>query len=178
GKVVEVGGKDYPGCNHGYRVKGSGLGKVNSRREKQGEQCFDFVKHRVSRLDIAIDNTEIRQWLIKEYDGPEICIMWISSQLVDDDKILGIWGTILLKPFHLAAHRGDVMAIKRILAEINEQMSTTIKGAEFNAEVAEIWAPIVNKANELGETGLFTHAKRGYIEVVKELLSYTTKGIC
>ncbi|GJY96717.1 ribonuclease H-like domain-containing protein [Tanacetum coccineum] len=65
---------------------------------------------------------------------------------------LSIWGTILLKPFHLAAQRGDVMAVKRILAEINEQMSTTIKGAEFDAEVAEIWAPIVNKANELGET--------------------------
>ncbi|GJU88107.1 ATP-dependent Clp protease proteolytic subunit-related protein 1, chloroplastic [Tanacetum coccineum] len=65
---------------------------------------------------------------------------------------LSIWGTILLKPFHLAAQRGDVIAVKRILSEINEQMSTTIKGAEFDVEVAEIWAPIVNKANELGET--------------------------
>ncbi|GKF85630.1 hypothetical protein Tco_0253457, partial [Tanacetum coccineum] len=67
---------------------------------------------------------------------------------------------------------------KRILAEINEQMSTTIKGAEFDAKVAKIWAPVVNKANELGETGLFTHAEKGYIEVVKELFPYTTKGIC
>nr|GEX06383.1 ankyrin repeat-containing protein ITN1-like [Tanacetum cinerariifolium] len=68
--------------------------------------------------------------------------------------------------------------VKRILAEINEQMLPTVKGAEFDAEVAEIWASIVNKANELGETSLFTHAERAYIEVVKELLSYTTKGIC
>nr|GEU39436.1 hypothetical protein [Tanacetum cinerariifolium] len=41
------------------------------------------------------------------------------------------------------------MAVKTILAEINEQMLTTVKGAEFDADVAEIWASIVNKANEL-----------------------------
>ncbi|GJU76401.1 hypothetical protein Tco_1273471, partial [Tanacetum coccineum] len=55
--------------------------------------------------------------------------------------------------------------VKRILAEINEQMLTIVKGAEFDAEVAEIWASIVNKANEQGETGLFKHAEKGYIEV-------------
>nr|GEW43227.1 ankyrin repeat-containing protein ITN1-like [Tanacetum cinerariifolium] len=76
---------------------------------------------------------------------------------------------------HLAAQRGDVMAVKRILDEINEQMLRTVKGAEFDAEVAEIRASIVNEVNELGETALFTAAERGYIEVVKELLPYTTK---
>ncbi|GJU34464.1 hypothetical protein Tco_1182818 [Tanacetum coccineum] len=50
--------------------------------DENGCYCFE-----VWRLDMPIDNTELRQWLIKEYDGPEICIMWISSQLMDDDKI-------------------------------------------------------------------------------------------
>nr|XP_043613865.1 ankyrin repeat-containing protein ITN1-like isoform X2 [Erigeron canadensis] len=76
---------------------------------------------------------------------------------------------------HLAAQRGDVMAVKRIVDEINEQMLRTMKGADFDAEVAEIRASVVNEMNELGETALFTAAERGYIEVVKELLPYTTK---
>ncbi|GJY87627.1 hypothetical protein Tco_0502255 [Tanacetum coccineum] len=96
--------------------------------------------YQVWRLDMPIDNTELRHWLIKEYDGPEI--------------------------------------FKRILVEINEQMLTIVKGLEFDAEVAEIRVSIINKANEQGETGLFTHAKRRCIEVVKQLLTYTTKGIC
>lgn len=76
-------------------------------------------------------------------------------------------------------HSGDVMAVKRILDEINEQMLRTVKGAEFDAEVAEIRSSTVNKVNELGETDLFTAAERGYTEVVKELLPYTTKeGLC
>nr|KAJ0201829.1 hypothetical protein LSAT_V11C600311060 [Lactuca sativa] len=76
---------------------------------------------------------------------------------------------------HLAAKRGDVMAVKEILDEINEQMLRTMTGAEFDAEVAEIRASVVNEVNELGETALFTAAERGFLEVVKELLPYTTK---
>lgn len=34
---------------------------------------------------------------------------------------------------------------------------------------------MVNEVNELGETALFSAAERGHIEVVKELLQYTTK---
>ncbi|KAK9079273.1 hypothetical protein SSX86_000943 [Deinandra increscens subsp. villosa] len=76
---------------------------------------------------------------------------------------------------HLAAQRGDVVAVKQILDEINEQMTRTMSGDEFDDEVAETRASVVNEVNELGETALFTAAERGFIEVVKELLPYTTK---
>lgn len=76
---------------------------------------------------------------------------------------------------HLAAQRGDVQAVKQILDEINEQMLMTMTGAEFDAEVAETRASVVNEVNELGETALFTAAQKGFIDVVKELLPYTTK---
>lgn len=76
---------------------------------------------------------------------------------------------------HLAAQRGDVAAIKQILGEIDEQMLRTLSGAEFDDQVAEIRAAVVNEVNELGETPLFTAAERGQIGVVKELLPYTTK---
>ncbi|KAH7865725.1 hypothetical protein Vadar_010364 [Vaccinium darrowii] len=76
---------------------------------------------------------------------------------------------------HLAAQRGDVAAVKQILAEIDAQMVRTLSGAEFDAEVAEIRSAIVNEVNELGETAVFTAAEKGHLEVVKELLPYTTK---
>ncbi|KAI3447649.1 hypothetical protein Pfo_004314 [Paulownia fortunei] len=76
---------------------------------------------------------------------------------------------------HLAAQKGDVAAVRQILGEINEQMVQTLRGAEFDAEVAEIRAAVVNEVNELGETALFTAAEKGCIDVVKELLPYTTK---
>ncbi|KAL2481490.1 Ankyrin repeat family protein [Abeliophyllum distichum] len=76
---------------------------------------------------------------------------------------------------HLAAQRGDVAAVRQILGEIDEQMIRTLNGTEFDAEVAEIRAAVVNEVNELGETPLFTAAERGQIDVVKELLPCTTK---
>ncbi|KAK2976584.1 hypothetical protein RJ640_024205 [Escallonia rubra] len=76
---------------------------------------------------------------------------------------------------HLAAQRGDVAAVRRILGDIDEQMLRTTSGVEFDAEVAEIREAVVNEVNELGETALFTAAERGHIEVVKELLMYTTR---
>ncbi|XP_049402599.1 ankyrin repeat-containing protein ITN1-like [Solanum stenotomum] len=76
---------------------------------------------------------------------------------------------------HLAAQRGDVGAVRDILGEIDAQMLKTMSGAEFDAEVAEIREAMVNEVNELGETALFTAAERGYIDVVKELLPYSTK---
>lgn len=44
----------------------------------------------------------------------------------------------------------------------------------FN-KVEEIRVAIVNEVNELGETALFIAAEKGYLDVVKELLPYTTK---
>ncbi|XP_028783229.1 ankyrin repeat-containing protein ITN1-like [Neltuma alba] len=75
---------------------------------------------------------------------------------------------------HLAAQRGNVAAIRRILGEIDAQMIGTPSGADFDAELEEIRSAIVNEVNELGETALFVAAERGHIDVVKELLPYAT----
>ncbi|OVA03559.1 Ankyrin repeat [Macleaya cordata] len=76
---------------------------------------------------------------------------------------------------HLAAQRGDLAAVKQILHDIDAQMVGTLSGADFDAEVAEIRSAVVNEVNELGDTPLFTAADKGYLDVVKELLKYTTK---
>ncbi|KAI3966285.1 hypothetical protein MKX01_027453 [Papaver californicum] len=76
---------------------------------------------------------------------------------------------------HLAAQRGDLVAVQQILGDIDAQMTGTLSGAEFDAEVAEIRSAVVNEVNELGETALFTAADKGHLNVVKELLKYTTK---
>ncbi|KAK9061217.1 hypothetical protein SSX86_018397 [Deinandra increscens subsp. villosa] len=76
---------------------------------------------------------------------------------------------------HLAAKRGDLAAVKQILDDIDSQMVGTLSGADFDAEVAEIRASVVNEVNELGETALYTAAEKGCLEVVKELLKYSNK---
>lgn len=76
---------------------------------------------------------------------------------------------------HLAAQRGDLDAVQQILKDINSQMEGTLSGEEFDAEVAEIRASIVNEVNELGETALFTAADKGHLDVVKELLKYSSR---
>ncbi|XP_061366673.1 uncharacterized protein LOC133309842 [Gastrolobium bilobum] len=76
---------------------------------------------------------------------------------------------------HLAAQRGDASSVRQILSEIDAQMMGTLSGAEFDAEVSDIRSAIFNEVNELGETALFTAAEKGHLNVVKELLPYTTK---
>ncbi|KAI7753591.1 hypothetical protein M8C21_021425 [Ambrosia artemisiifolia] len=76
---------------------------------------------------------------------------------------------------HLAAYRGDLASVKRILDEINSQMVGTLSGADCDAEVAKIRAAMVNEVNELGETALYIAAEKGHLEVVKELLKYSDK---
>nr|GMD04729.1 ankyrin repeat-containing protein ITN1 [Ipomoea batatas] len=76
---------------------------------------------------------------------------------------------------HLAAQKGDLVAVKQILDGIDSQMVGMLSGAEFDNEVAEIRASVVNEVNELGETALFTAADKGHLEVVKELLKYSNK---
>ncbi|XP_050108707.1 ankyrin repeat-containing protein ITN1-like [Malus sylvestris] len=77
--------------------------------------------------------------------------------------------------FHLAAQRADPAAVKKILGDIDLQMVGTVSGAEFDTEVAEVRAAVVNEVNELGETALFTAADKGHLDVVKELLKYSNK---
>ncbi|KAH6825508.1 Ankyrin repeat family protein [Perilla frutescens var. hirtella] len=76
---------------------------------------------------------------------------------------------------HLAAQKGDVAAVIQILGEIDEQMLKTVRGAEFDAEVAEIREAVVNELNELGETALFIAAEKGFIDIVEELLPYSSR---
>ncbi|RZR92156.1 hypothetical protein BHM03_00020409 [Ensete ventricosum] len=74
---------------------------------------------------------------------------------------------------HLAAQRGDLAAVRMILGEIEAQMTGTAVGADFDAQVAEIRAAVVNDVNEVDETALFTAAEKGFLDVVVELLKYS-----
>ncbi|KAM7264159.1 hypothetical protein ACFE04_001842 [Oxalis oulophora] len=80
---------------------------------------------------------------------------------------------------HLAAQRGDLAAVKKILDDIScqAQMMRSLSGPDFDfdAEVAEIRASVVNEVNELDETPLFTATINGHLDVVKELLKYSSK---
>lgn len=79
---------------------------------------------------------------------------------------------------HLAAQRGDVGAVRQILEDVDSQIMGTLSGDgdedDLNAEIAEVRACLANEENELGETPLFTAAEKGHLDVVKELLNYST----
>nr|KYP46528.1 Ankyrin repeat-containing protein At3g12360 family [Cajanus cajan] len=75
---------------------------------------------------------------------------------------------------HLAARRGDAVAVREILNLINDQMVGTLSGADFDAEVAAIRSAIVNDVNQLGETALFIAADRGHLDVVNDILNYAS----
>ncbi|XP_058109855.1 ankyrin repeat-containing protein ITN1-like [Magnolia sinica] len=76
---------------------------------------------------------------------------------------------------HLAAKRGDLAAVRQILGEIDAQMVRAAASTDFDAEVAEIRAAVVNEVNELGETALFVAAEGGHLGVVEELLKYSDR---
>ncbi|XP_074555758.1 ankyrin repeat-containing protein ITN1-like [Curcuma longa] len=74
---------------------------------------------------------------------------------------------------HLAAKRGDLEGVRMILGEIEEQMTGTAMGADFDAQLAEIRAAVVNDVNEENETPLFTAAEKGFLDLALELLKYS-----
>jgi hypothetical protein len=74
---------------------------------------------------------------------------------------------------HLAAQRGELDAVRQIIAEIDAQM--TGSGEDFDTEVAEIRAAIVNEANEKEETALLIAAGKGFLDIVVELLKHSDK---
>lgn len=76
---------------------------------------------------------------------------------------------------HLAAQRGDLAAVHKILSEIDSQMTGEAGGEEFDAEVAEIRAAMVGEVNEVEETALFIAAEKGFLDVVLELLKYSSR---
>uniref|UniRef100_A0A7N0RIH3 PGG domain-containing protein n=1 Tax=Kalanchoe fedtschenkoi TaxID=63787 RepID=A0A7N0RIH3_KALFE len=100
-----------------------------------------------------------------------------SSKRIDGKKkyVKQVTGRHNDTELHLAAQRGDLNAVRQIISEINAQMMGTSSGAEFDAEVVEIRTAVVNEVNELGETALFIAAEKGHIDVVRELLKYTTE---
>jgi len=71
---------------------------------------------------------------------------------------------------HLAAQLGDLDAVRQILAEIDAQITST--GEEFDSDVADIRAAVVNELNEVDETALLVAAERGYTDIVVELLKH------
>ncbi|XP_064964266.1 ankyrin repeat-containing protein ITN1-like isoform X1 [Musa acuminata AAA Group] len=75
---------------------------------------------------------------------------------------------------HLAAQRGDLAAVRQILGQIDAQVTETAAGgADFDTEVAEIRAAVVNEVNEVEETPLFIAADKGFLDIVVELLKYS-----
>lgn len=72
---------------------------------------------------------------------------------------------------HLAARRGDLAAVRRILADVAEQMEE----GEGVDEMAVVMTSVVQEMNVFGETALFTAAEKGHLAVVAELLKYSDK---
>lgn len=103
-------------------------------------------------------------------------VMSNSGKKIDKKKyVKQVTGRHNDTELHLAVQRGDLEGVKQILGEIDAQLVGTLSGADFDAEVLDIRAAIVNEVNELGETALFTAAEKGHLDVVKELLQYTSK---
>ena len=90
-----------------------------------------------------------------------LLIISYHGSFIDDNDI---------KLQDLAPQLRNLPTIKQILDDIDTQMLD-----DLDTEVAEIRASVVNELNELGETALFTAADKGYLEVVKELLKYSSK---
>ncbi|PKA51916.1 Ankyrin repeat-containing protein [Apostasia shenzhenica] len=76
---------------------------------------------------------------------------------------------------HLAAQRGDAVAVRQILSAIDALMMGTASAADFDGEVAEMRSAMVNDVNEVGETAIFVAAEKGHLELFEELLKYSDR---
>lgn len=77
---------------------------------------------------------------------------------------------------HLAARRGDLPAVRRILGDVVAQVAgMTSEVTELDAVTAEMVSAVVNETNEFGETALITAVEKGHLSVVAELLQYSDK---
>lgn len=154
---------------------------VNERGERDLEQGFIPLRTRTSM------NPRMSPNHFSEYSptpsptasaAPALVLSYSGKRMDQSAKkkyVKQVTGRHNDTELHLAAQRGDLMAVQQILHDINAQMVGTLSGADFDAEVAEIRLAIVNELNELGETPLFTAAEKGHLDVVKELLQYSTK---
>lgn len=154
---------------------------VNERGERDLEQGFSPLRTRTSMNPRTSPNH------FSEYSptpsptasaAPALVLSYSGKRMDQSAKkkyVKQVTGRHNDTELHLAAQRGDLIAVQQILHDINAQMVGTLSGADFDAEVAEIRLAIVNELNELGETPLFTAAEKGHLDVVKELLQYSTK---
>lgn len=145
--------------------------------------------------DIALDNRDLEKGLISATGSqnspsepspapspsaatPPALVLSNSGKRIDQagrkKYVKKVTGRHNDTELHLAAQRGDLVAVKEIL-NINSQMVGTLSSTDFDREVAEIRASVVNEVNELGETALYTAAERGHFDVVKELLKYSNR---
>ncbi|KAK3016097.1 hypothetical protein RJ639_006341, partial [Escallonia herrerae] len=157
--VVSNSGKTLAGSN-----SGKSLGVSNSGKTLAGSNSGKSLVMSNSGKALVVSNS-----------GKALGVSSSGKRMDKKKYVKQVTGRHNDTELHLAAQRGDVAAVRRILGDIDEQMLRTTSGAEFDAEVAEIREAVVNEVNELGETALFTAAERGHIEVVKELLMYTTR---
>jgi ankyrin repeat protein len=106
--------------------------------------------------------------------APPVLVLSNSGKRMDRKKyVKQVTGRHNDTELHLAAQRGDLDAVRQIIAEIDAQMTGT--GEDFDTEVAEIRAAVVNEANEVEETALLIAAEKGFIHIVLELLKHSDK---
>ncbi|KAM0930760.1 hypothetical protein ACQ4PT_000688 [Festuca glaucescens] len=106
--------------------------------------------------------------------APPVLVLSNSGKRMDRKKyVKQVTGRHNDTELHLAAQRGDLDAVRQIIAEIDAQMTGT--GEDFDSEVAEIRAAVVNEANEVEETALLIAAEKGFIDIVLELLNHSDK---
>uniref|UniRef100_A0A0C9QTX4 TSA: Wollemia nobilis Ref_Wollemi_Transcript_9892_2283 transcribed RNA sequence n=1 Tax=Wollemia nobilis TaxID=56998 RepID=A0A0C9QTX4_9CONI len=76
---------------------------------------------------------------------------------------------------HLAVKKGDLEAVKQLLAGVNLKnglQSPQADQIEIDIEIGEIRSSLVNEVNELAETPLYIAAEQGHLDVLKELLKF------
>ncbi|WOL15035.1 ankyrin repeat-containing protein ITN1-like [Canna indica] len=92
-----------------------------------------------------------------------------SDKRLDKKYVKQVTGRHNDTELHLAARRGDLAAVRRILADVAGQMTAGASEAEMSA----VMSAVANETNVFGETALLTAAEKGHLGVVKELLLYT-----
>lgn len=71
---------------------------------------------------------------------------------------------------HLAAKKGDLEAVKKILDGIHS--INGVQNPQVDIEMGEIRSSLVDEQNELAETPLYIAAEQGHLDVLKELLKF------
>lgn len=71
---------------------------------------------------------------------------------------------------HLAAKKGDLEAVKKILDGLHSQNS--VQNPQADIEMGEIRSCLIDEENELAETPLYIAAEQGHLDVLKELLKF------